>query len=261
MSDERYLVETPEVVLIEYAVAGAGSRCMAAVIDTLLILLLQLALGLMIVMLTSLAGIGIEALDELALAAWALVGFGLIWGFYLAFELLWSGQTPGKRLFGLRVIREGGRPLDFSASAIRNLVRAVDFLPFGYGVGLLTMVADRWSRRPGDLAAGTLVVREGATLSLAELRRGTRPVAVPPRAPDAPTAPLISDLHLARPGDYDLAEAFLRRRYELRPARRSELATLIANQLRTQLGVPTQGDPERFIEHFVREYRVFYGWS
>ncbi|MFV9507535.1 MAG: RDD family protein [Oscillochloridaceae bacterium umkhey_bin13] len=258
MSNERYLVETPEIVTLEYAVAGAGSRCMAAVIDTLLILLLQLALGFVIVMLTSLAGVGLEALNEVALTIWALLGFGLIWGFYLGFELLWSGQTPGKRMFGLRVIREGGRPLDFSASAIRNLVRAVDFLPFGYGVGLLTMVADRWSRRPGDLAAGTLVVREGVSLSLADLSREVRPVAVPPRAPGAPAAPLLPDLHLAQSHDYDLAEAFLRRRNELRPARRSELATMIASQLRTRLSLPAQGDPERFIEHFVREYRVFH---
>lgn len=256
---DRYTVETPEVVSIHYAVAGAGSRCLAATVDTLLLLLLQAALGAVIVGIgTLLSDPGGGPLSNLLLAVWGALAFALTWGFYMAFELLWSGQTPGKRLFGLRVVREGGRPLDASAAAIRNLIRAVDLLPFAYGLGVLTMIADRHARRLGDLAAGTLVVREGPALSLAEVLQRATPAPVPPRAADAPAAPLLANLHLARADDYALAEEFLRQRGELRRERRAELAAAIAEALRARLGSPAAGDPERFVEHFVREYRVFH---
>lgn len=257
-AEGRYAVETPEVVTIEYEVAGLGSRCLAAAVDTVLILLLQGALGAVIVGSAALAGSVAQALDTLFLAVWAILAFALLWSYYLAFELAWAGQSPGRRLFGLRVIREGGRPLDFSASAIRNLIRAVDFLPFFYGLGVLVMFADRRARRLGDLAAGTLVVREGSALTIEQLARGVAPAGVPPRAPDAPAAPMLPNLHLARPADYDLAESFLRRRADLGPERRAALAAELAAGLRARLGLPAGGDAERFVEHFVREYRVFH---
>lgn len=256
--DDRYAVETPEVVTIEYAVAGLGSRCLAATVDTVLILVLQAALGAVLVAMAG-AGGGVDAaFTSLALAIWAVLAFALLWGYYLAFDLAWSGQSPGRRLFGLRVIREGGRPIDFGASAIRNLVRPMDFLPFGYGLGVLVIFADPRARRLGDLAAGTLVVREGHALSLDEVARGAAPAPVPPRAPDAPAAPMLSNLHLARPDDYDLAQEFLRRRADLSLERRARLAADLAAGLRSRLGLTAGGDPERFVEHFVREYRVFH---
>ncbi len=254
----RYAVETPEVVTIEYEVAGAGSRCLAAAVDTLLILLLEIALGAVMVTAANLVSGAGDPFTAIFLALWAILSFTLLWGYYLAFDLIWSGQSPGRRLFGLRVIREGGRPLDFSASAIRNLIRLVDFLPFFYGLGVLVMFADERARRLGDLAAGTLVVREGSALSLALLASGVAPVVVPPRAPDAPAAPLLPNLHLARSADYELAQAFLRRRNELGQEPRARLAHDLALALHTRLGLPPGGDHERFVEHFVREYRVFY---
>ncbi|MCX7789369.1 MAG: RDD family protein [Chloroflexaceae bacterium] len=255
MDDRHYYVETPEVVPISYTVAGAASRCLAATVDTLLILLLQIVLGMLALFLGALEQVSAEA-GSIVFAVWSLLAFVLVWGYYLFFELLWSGQTPGKRLIGLRVLREGGRPIDFSASAVRNLVRAVDFLPFAYGLGVLVMFADRRARRLGDLAAGTLVVREGLPITLADLTRGAAPVTLPPRAPEAPPTPLVPNLHLLTPADYALAEDFLRRRDRLGPAPRAELAADLAATLRARLGLAATGDPERFIEHLVREYRV-----
>jgi uncharacterized RDD family membrane protein YckC len=255
--DERYYVETPEVVTIAYDVAGVGSRCLAATVDTTLIALLQAALGALVFAVASLAPGAADAASDIIFALWSVLAFVLLWGYYLLFELLWSGQSPGKRLIGLRVIREGGRPLDFSASALRNLIRVVDFLPFGYGLGVLTIFADPRARRLGDLAAGTLVVREGLALSLDELARGAAPAPVPPRAPDAPGAPMLPNLHLLNDAAYAVAEEFLRRRDGLSPARRSELAGELSAALRGRLALPAGGDPERFIEHLVREYRVY----
>lgn len=254
--DDSYYVETPEVVTIAYTVAGAASRCLAATVDTLLILLLQAGLGALVFGGVSLLPGGFDAVANLALALWAILAFAMLWGYYLLFELLWSGQSPGKRLFGLRVVREGGRPLDFSASALRNLVRIVDFLPFGYGLGLLSVFVDRRARRLGDLAAGTLVVREGLPLTLDELVRGVAPAAVAPRALDAPPTPLLPNLHLLRPEEYELAQSFLRRRDGLSPAVRASIAAELAEALRVRLALPPGGDPERFVEHLVREFRV-----
>jgi uncharacterized RDD family membrane protein YckC len=254
--DERYYVETPEVVTIAYDVAGVGSRCLAATIDTSLIALLQAGLGALVYAVAALVPGAADA-GDLIFALWSVLAFVLLWGYYLLFELLWSGQSPGKRLIGLRVIREGGRPLDFSASALRNLIRVVDFLPVGYGLGVLTIFADPRARRLGDLAAGTLVVREGMALSLDEVARGAAPAVVPPRAADAPQAPMLPNLHLLEGAAYALAEEFLRRREGLSLTRRAQLAAELSTALRQRLALPEGGDPERFIEHLVREYRVY----
>jgi len=83
-------------------------------------------------------------------------------GYFMVFEILWNGQTPGKRLVGLRVIRESGYPIRPVDAVIRNLVRIVDWLPLVYGVGVLVMLLNQRSRRLGDFASGTIVVREAA---------------------------------------------------------------------------------------------------
>jgi uncharacterized RDD family membrane protein YckC len=149
-------IETPENVSFAYPVAGLGSRFMAAIVDTLLIALLQILVDLLL-------GLTILQNMESALASWlvaiySLIGFAFLWGYYIFFELLWNGQSPGKRWVGLRVIRTDGMPISAAESLIRNLVRTVDFLPVGYGIGVVTMFINGQSRRLGDLAAGTLVV-------------------------------------------------------------------------------------------------------
>jgi hypothetical protein len=105
------------------------------------------------------------------LAVYALIAFGFLWGYYIFFETLWDGQTPGKRRARLRVIRSDGLPIGFAEAAIRNLVRMVDFLPAYYGVGVVAMFVDGRSRRLGDLAAGTLVVRDKGMITLESLEK------------------------------------------------------------------------------------------
>lgn len=255
--DDRYYVETPEIVDLAFDVAGIGSRCLAATVDTLLIVALQIGAALLLFggagQLLGASGAG----SSLILAAWALVSFGLLWGYYMLFELIWNGQSPGKRLFGLRTVREGGRPIGAVAAIIRNLVRIIDFLPLFYGLGVLVMFVDRRARRLGDLAAGTLVVREATSLNLAGLTASALPIPLPPRAPDAPPTPLVPNLHILPLASYELAEEFLRRRAMLGPNARTSLAGRLAVALRAQLDLQQDGDPERFIEHVVREYRVY----
>src|SRR4051794_35468457 len=129
--------------------------------------------------------------DELAHASQGVilvVLFVLEWGYYVAFETLWGGASPGKRAFGLRVVKEGGFPIGFVDSVLRNLLRAADFLPAASVVGLTVRGGDERSRRLGDGVGGTMVIIEDRMRVAAPLRL-TPPAArgeledLPPRPP------------------------------------------------------------------------------
>jgi uncharacterized RDD family membrane protein YckC len=168
IADEQYTIDTPENIEFRYAVAGIGSRFLAALIDTLLIIVLQLVLSIMYAVVMNNLPLN-SAAESVLTGIVIVVSFVFFWGYYLFFELAWNGQSPGKRAVRLRVVRHGGRPVTFVASATRNLIRIVDLLPFLYVLGLLTMFIDRRTRRLGDLAAGTLVVKERQAVSLEHL--------------------------------------------------------------------------------------------
>ncbi|MFP4344170.1 MAG: RDD family protein [Anaerolineales bacterium] len=171
-TDEWMSIDTPENVIFNYEVAGIGSRFMAALVDSLLILVLQVVVYVPLIAL--IMGLGMGALQaELVIWAAALLGllsFIFLWGYYVFFEIRWNGQSPGKRWVGVRVIRTDGTPISATESLIRNFVRLVDFLPLYYGVGVVTMFLNDEARRLGDFAAGTIVVREGQVESPDTLR-------------------------------------------------------------------------------------------
>ncbi len=104
------------------------------------------------------------------LALLVLINFLILWGYFALFEIVWNGQTPGKRAGRLRVIRRDGQPVGAGEVAVRNLVRLVDFLPAFYGIGLIVMFIDPQARRLGDMAASTIVVREGEQTRLRDVR-------------------------------------------------------------------------------------------
>src|SRR6185436_11081776 len=117
-------VETPELVLLSYTVAGLGSRVYAALIDFAICVVGFVAIVLGIVFLT---GSGGAEPGPPSSAAWAtailvLAQFVVLWGYYVLFEGLADGQTPGKKAVGLRVVRDGGFSVGFAASAVRNLM-------------------------------------------------------------------------------------------------------------------------------------------
>lgn len=164
-------VVTPEQVAIRYELAGFGSRALAALADALIQSLVFLAL-----LLAGLAifDTGLEEIDTWEKFAssfftgmFLILVFLIFWGYHIFFESLWNGSTPGKRLLGLRVIKDGGHPVDFRAVVTRNLLRAVDILPGippfipVYGFALISVLCNDRFKRLGDLAAGTIVVRHG----------------------------------------------------------------------------------------------------
>ncbi|HEX8599138.1 MAG TPA: RDD family protein [Chloroflexia bacterium] len=174
--DEQLTISTPEQVAFEYEMAGIGSRFVAALLD-------HLILGVTVLLISCAASaVGLMGLfsnatgDEaaggvfLVLAILTLVIFLIIWGYFVVFETVWNGQTPGKRAGRLRVIRYNGQPIGAGEAMVRNLVRLVDFMPGFYGVGLLSMFIDKNARRLGDFAAGTIVIREGEQTRLHDVR-------------------------------------------------------------------------------------------
>jgi uncharacterized RDD family membrane protein YckC len=260
---DRYRLHTPENVAVDYDLAGVGSRFIAAAIDTIV----QVILIILVSIAISVAGglvIGRGLLRDLdrapdaGAAIWLvavllLVLFLLLWGYYVAFEMLWNGQTPGKRLTRLRVLRETGYPIGFLDSLIRNLVRIVDFLPFGYGVGVLTMLLDRRSRRLGDLAAGTIVVKERRGLRAADLLGDPLPPLLDGQVPDVP--------HVERLGaaDYSLLREYLLRRERLTPQARDALALELGATLARRLDAPPPDDglaADDFLEQVAAAYRA-----
>jgi uncharacterized RDD family membrane protein YckC len=149
-------VLTSEKVPITYRVAGLGARFLAWLVDALLVFLLIIAGGVF----ASVLNAGRPGLGDAVAILWS---FAVSWGYFLSFEWLWRGQTPGKRLLGVRVVQLDGTAVSFYQSAARNLLRVADALPLPHPVavgalGFVVAACNRESRRLGDLAAGTLVV-------------------------------------------------------------------------------------------------------
>src|SRR6188508_2543724 len=150
--DNTTEVETPEHVRFRYRVAGPVRRMLAYLIDLVIRGLVVLALGLVL----AIALGSPEAVGGVLLIA----AFVLEWAYYVVFETSGDGRSLGKRALSLRVVKEGGFPISFMDSVLRNLLRGADFLPFGYVIGLFVMAGDSRFRRLGDRVAGTLVVVE-----------------------------------------------------------------------------------------------------
>ncbi len=230
-------VETPERIRFRHHVAGPVRRGLAYLLDALI----RGAVLVVTVLLIAGAGAATGTLESgKAKASWGLwlvLLFVLEWGWNVLFETFWRGRTIGKRAFGLRVVREGGYPVGFIDSVLRNLMRAADFLPVGYILGLLVMAGDRRHRRLGDRIAGTMVVIE--TDDAVSLPIVLSPPATTDELGALPHRPPLS------PDELEAIELFLRRP-RLSAARRQELAEIVVPGLARRMNA-RQGDPVRFL--------------
>ena len=156
-SIDQLRIDTPEQIALELPLAGIGSRFLALAIDTLIQSVFYLITAFIFIFTLPLGSSVFMFLPKLVGPALAIfILFAIYWGYFAFFESIWSGQTPGKRYAGIRVIKESGRPINAFDAIGRNLMRAVDGLPGIYGVGLVCMMCNQQSRRLGDFVAGTV---------------------------------------------------------------------------------------------------------
>jgi uncharacterized RDD family membrane protein YckC len=215
-----FAIETPEQVSFRLERAGLGSRILAAAIDTAILA----ALYFFVLIALGVAGAFLALADDPSKSSvWAIaLMIALVtllsWGYYIGFELAWNGQSPGKRLLGIRVVGDGGVPVAPGQVVVRNLVRFVD-MQLAYAVGMIAIFATKEEKRLGDLAAGTVVVSE---------RRERR--AAGPRGRATPSGRALD------PDLLDVLRDYWARSPELDAATRWRIARDLANRLAEDLG-------------------------
>ena len=268
-TEETLIIETPERVPLAFALASIGNRFLAVAIDHFI-----QYLTLFLIAWAFISFSGTDAFSDAAsgilpempkwtLAVLILFVFLIFAGYFVAFEWLWNGQTPGKRLLKLRVIREDGRPITFWESLARNLLRIFDavpgfFLPV-YSVGLITIFLNRRDQRIGDLFAGTVVIRERTDeaptfqetfeyeISDAAFRRIHKNIA------------FEGNISVLTESEMEVVEVFLRRRWDLSDRQRLWMAWRVALPLMYKIKPNydlANFSYEGFLEEIVHRYRV-----
>ena len=242
LPDTDLVVATPERVSFDYQVAGLGTRGIAQLLD--LLILGGVLLGIWF------AAIAVSqtGLNTVAVLLATLGSFVVVFGYFWACEAFWSGQTVGKRVFRLRAVGDRGEPMTFAQAGIRNIVRIVDFLPYAYGVGIVVLFINGKGKRLGDLAAGTVVVKDSDALQLWQLPGGRPAHAELPAAPAPPAAALTpatpEELRLRRldPELRRFVTSYARRRTALPLPMRAQLAGVVEAHLKAAA-------PDVFAEH------------
>src|SRR5580692_6938736 len=252
---EKLIIETPEQTSIEFPLAGIGSRFLAILIDLLIQGAVLIILALIFVGLgfgfrgagfgrSSSAGVWIVAIL-------VFVFFLITYGYYILFESIWNGQTPGKRITHIRVIKDSGQPITAIDAVGRNLLRLVDQLPFAYGIGVVCAWISPQSKRLGDYVAGTVVVHE-------------KPFETVAPQWDAPAQAATHQYGANRltPEEFALVETFLSRRSALEAGVRYDTAASIVRRIESKLTLPPEGKPsaEKLLEELSFERRSTAGY-
>ena len=241
---QHHGVETPEHVDVRLELAGVGSRLAAAVLDTLLIWLAVIGLVFVNAALIS----GASEASSWGTAIVILLMFLLVWGYFALFEALNGGRTPGKQALGIRVVMDTGRPITGSAAVVRNLVRLLDcYFPLLPALpALVMMFVQRSNKRLGDMAAGTIVVRDKPTGW--SLGGGIPTREVVEEAIDAGPPELLEE-------EFRLLDRFLGRLHELAAGVRHRIALDLARRFETRIPRRTEDVEAYLVEVFTAEQR------
>ncbi len=239
-TEETLIIETPERVPLAFALASIGNRFLAVAIDHAI---QYTAIGIIVYVFLTIAGvrsdenIGLPTAIQQNLPNWVIaimiiILFLLFTGYFAVFEWLWDGQTPGKRLLKLRVIREDGRPITLWEAIARNLLRIFDAVPGFllpiYSVGLIVVFLSNRDQRMGDLFAGTVVIRERLDETPTFAETFSNPVADAAfRRVQKPTR-VEANFTLLSEREVEVVESFLRRRWDLTERQRLWMAWRVA---------------------------------
>lgn len=260
---DQISIDTPELVSIEMPLAGIGSRFIALLVDYLI-----WGAGLVVLLILALLTLPAMRAFNIKSAQWAeaiviFLIFLLNWGYFTLFEALWNGRTPGKRVVRIRVIQRSGRSIGLLESMARNLVRYVDQIPFFYAVGVITMFATSQHQRLGDLAAGTLVVRdreeESPLWGESASRTFTAELFTQSPIPEPHLSVTLSAAGIAKlsAADLQVLEGFFSRRLDMSSGTREMLAQRIASAIQAKSGLetPVGASVETFLEATARQLR------
>jgi uncharacterized RDD family membrane protein YckC len=267
MAEETLIIETPEHVELHFALASLGNRFLACAADHLLQIIVvtiawivasNLSTGIRQLGARVATGIGEGSLWITAVTI--LLTFIIFFGYFVIFEALWSGQTPGKRWMKLRVIRDDGRPISFFASLTRNLLRLADIMPIPfYSLGIVSIVASERSRRIGDFVAGTVVVKERTAEAPSFDEVFTSDIIDTAMRRVAEATDFRGDVRMISSEEIEVVETFLRRRYDLPENPRLWLAWRVATPLlekmRPELNVE-KFSYEGFLEELLARHRA-----
>jgi uncharacterized RDD family membrane protein YckC len=243
---QKLTIDTPEQISIEYEIAGPGSRFMALFVDLMIQALVAIALLIIFAIAGGSVGAVYSKSGTWSIALSLLALFLVQWGYFAVFEIVWKGQTPGKRQAGVRVINETGREASQYEAIARNLLRAIDSLPGMYAVGAIVMFISPQNKRIGDYVAGTVVVHDRKPESEAIFFN---------TANDRPIEAI--NYSAVTPTDLEVIETFLQRRLDLDYDVRQQAARKLANHFRQKCNVPpeTKIDNENLLEMLVRGFR------
>lgn len=230
--EDRRTISTPEGVQLALPLAGIGSRFMALLIDS------AIGYAVLTAVIVAAAALG----GDLAIAivsATAVLAINVV--YFVVFEVWGGGRTIGHRATGLRVVTTGGAQVGLRASLIRNIIRLVE-LSLLYLPAMISVLATKNNQRLGDLAAGTLVIRDKRAQSIV-----------------APSPPYVSperyaswDVTGVGEEEANAVRSFLERRADLRPGARRALAQQLAGRLRPRVAGAQQGlGDEAFLEHLA----------
>jgi len=244
--DGHVTIETPEQITMELTPAGIGSRFLALALDTVIQGVLYVAIILL----------GAFVLPDVLRLGWMpgpwagavaiLLLFCVYWGYFAAFEILWHGQTPGKRVAGIRVVKDSGRPITAIEGVGRNLMRVIDGFAM-YLVGVISVVLSRQNKRLGDYVAGTIVIHDKRIETV-------KPDWDFGRSVDANLRPELSNISEQ---DLMVIETFLHRRVELEDFVRLNTAIQLSEMIQRKSGLTRaagQSD-EEFLEFVARQVR------
>ncbi len=267
-TEETLIIETPERVPLAFALASIGNRFLAVAVDHFIQFLALFLTGWLFIWL---AGIGSEtiSIDQVTsgeLSKWTIallfIAASLIFsGYFVFFEWMFNGQTPGKRLFKLRVIREDGRPITLWEAIARNILRIVDAFPGFvvpiYSIGLIIIFLNSRDQRVGDLFAGTVVVRERSDDAPTFDETFSEEIGDSALKRVQPRAVFDADIGSLTDEEMDVVAAFLRRRWDLAERQRLWMAWRVALPLMYRLKPDYRSDGftyEGFLEELMHRY-------
>ena len=270
-TEETLIIDTPERVELEFALASIGNRFLAVVVDHLIQFFTIFVVAWALISLTQLSkltesGTAKAIFDEMpkwTMALLIILLFLIFAGYFVVFEWIWSGQTPGKRLMKLRVIREDGRPITFWESLARNLLRLFDTFPGFvipiYSIGLITIFMSNRDQRLGDLFAGTVVVRERTDEAPTFADVFSNPTADAAFRRVQKNTPFTADLKGLNDSEIEVVETFLRRRWDLNDRQRLWMAWRVALPIMYKIKPNYDLESftyEGFLEELVHRYHA-----